>query len=105
MSNDDSLTRSQKKARNELLDRARKALVNEDTRYLLRWLMDQTGMFDLSYRVDGGTEYNEGRRSIGLELVALLNQIDPYEFVRLMKDGADEIVRLRSNARSEQDDD
>lgn len=93
------MTRSQRKARKDLLDHTRAALGNESTRYLLRWTLDQAGLFDPSFTGNSQTFYNEGRRSLGLELLALLNEIDPYEFVRLMKEGADDVVLLRNKAK------
>lgn len=97
MSNPTTLTRSERKTRKKLLDAAGAALGNANTRYLLRWVLDRAGLFEPSFTGNSGTFYNEGKRDLGLELVNLLNEIDPYEFVRLMKEGADEIVELRNS--------
>lgn len=87
----------------QMLDTFRVALSNEPTRKLLRWVLDQTGMFDTTFTGDSATFYREGRRDIGLEIVAMLNQIDPYEFVRLMKEGVDDLVIARNAERDAQD--
>lgn len=104
MLDDQDMSRSERRAKKELMDRARRALGNEDTRYLMRWVLEQTGMFKPAFTGNSTTFFNEGRREVGLEIVGLLNEIDPYEFVRLMKDGADEIVRKRNEARGQSDE-
>ena len=88
----------------QLLDTFRVALGHEPTRKLLRWVLDQTGMFGTAYTGDSAaTFYREGRRDVGLEIVAMVNQIDPYEFVRLMKEGVDDLVIARNAERDAQD--
>lgn len=105
MMDDLDLSRSAKRARTELLDAARRALANEDARRLFRWVLDKTGLFEQGFTGNSSTFFNEGKREIGLELVALLNEIDPYEFVRLMKEGADDVVRKRNLERKDERDD
>ncbi len=90
-----TLSRAEKKARKELVDATRVALQNESTRYLVRWLLQRSGV--LSVGVD------EGRRSLGVEVIAVLNEVDPYEFVRIMKEGADEVVLKRNRDRKTPD--
>lgn len=105
MNNEEHITRSQKKARKELIDRVRAALADPNTRYLLRWVLERAGMFDQAFTGNSQTFFNEGKREVGLEVVALLNEVDPYEFVRLMKEGADEVVQKRNQARGVSDED
>lgn len=93
-------------ARKEFLDRVQRALGNEDTRYFLRWVLDRSGVLQASFSLDPNeTAFVEGGRALGLEIVGVLNEIDPYEFVRLMKEAADEVVRARNKMRDVTDAD
>ena len=80
-------------------------MAHEPTRVFVRWILEQSGMYETSFTGNSETFYKEGRRSMGLEIVAALNEIDPLEIVRLMKDGADDIVKLRNKDRKEAKDD
>ena len=97
-------SRTARQARNDLIKAAQAALAHDPTRKLLRWVLDQTGLFDPAFTGNSSTFYNEGKRDVGLNIIALLNEIDPYEFVRLMKEGADDIVRKRNEARRQSDE-
>ena|SRR6056297_443987 len=99
-------SRGQRKAQKQLLDNTRAALAHGPTRLLLRWLLDRTGMFGQPVE-DGSLERFLGRRDVGIELLELMNELDPYEFVRLQKEAADDIVQRRNEAkkRGEDDDD
>jgi len=92
-------SRAQRKARKKLKDAVKTALQNEDTRYFVRWLLDTAGIYNTSQDA-----ITAGRRDLGLEVVAMLNDIDPYEYVRLMKESADDIVLKRNKARKEGED-
>lgn len=105
MSTEDNISRSQKKARKELLEHARAAMADPSTRYLMRWVLERSGMFEQAFTGNSHTFFNEGKREVGLEIVALLNEVDPYEFVRLMKEGADDVVHKRNQARGVTDED
>src|SRR6056297_1771969 len=105
MDMNDQSSRRQKKAQNEFLQNLEAALKHGPSRHVLRWLMEQGGLFDTSFTGNSTTFYNEGRRSLVLELVAAMNTVDPYEVVRLMKEGADEVVHLRNQARGVKDED
>lgn len=93
------MSRSQRQARNELVENTRAALAHGPTRYLMRWILDQAGIFEPAFTGNSGTFYAEGKRELGLEVIALFNEVDPYEFVRLMKEGADDVVQKRNEAR------
>lgn len=100
MDRDDTQVEPQRK---EFLDRVQRALANEDTRFFLRWILDRSGVLHASYAADPlVTAYSEGGRGLGLEIVSVLNEIDAYEFVRLMKEAADEVVRSRHKMRDEE---
>ena len=110
MNDETHMSRSQRKAAKEVLNNLEAALKHEPTRVVLRWVFDRAGLFETSYSTDpNATAFSEGQRSVALELIAAMNEIDPYEVVRLMKEGADDIVTLRlqakKNARSGGDDD
>lgn len=86
----------------DLLNAVRRAMGNQDTRALVRWVLTISGTLDPSYTGDSeATHFNEGKRHVGLSVVALLDQIDPYEFVRLMKEAVDEGVLRRVNEDKE----
>jgi len=103
MSYEPGISRREKKARKDLLDNTRAALAHDPTRQLMRWILDRTGMFG---QPDQATvERFMGRRDVGIELLELMNELDPYEFVRLQKEAADDIVELRNANKTEEQDD
>jgi hypothetical protein len=93
MNDEANMSRRQAKTHKDFLQTAKSALENDDTRVLVRWILDQAGVYDTSSS-DAGT-----RRDLGLEIIAMLHAIDPYEYVRLMKEAADDVVRKRNEAR------
>ncbi len=102
MSDGTHRTRSQRKAAREVLDNLEAALDHEPTRVVLRWVIDQSGLFEPTRGLDPQTmAFAEGQRSVALEMIAAMNEIDPYHVVRLMKEGADDIVTLRAQANKE----
>ena len=102
MTDNDHMSRSQKKAEKEFLEAFALALKDGNTRVVLRWIIDQCGVFDTSFTGNSTTFYNEGRRSVALDVIGMMNAVDPYEVVRLMKDGADDVVTRRNEARNGQ---
>lgn len=90
-------SRSQRKAVKQLHDNLSAAMEHGPTRYVLRWVLDAAGLF--------ASDADRGSREVALGIVAQLNEIDPHLFVRLMQEGADDIVRRRNEARGVDPDD
>jgi len=99
MEQDNKPSRTQAKAQKDLEQSLQRALGNGDARIIFRWILDTCGTFDPSFTGNSTTFYNEGRRSVALELMGLMNAVDPYEVVRLMKEAADEVVEKRNKQR------
>lgn len=89
-----SISRSQKAFAKRLEDTINRGVRNEDTRFLLRWILELTGLYNPAT--------DEGRRAVGLDIIAQLNEVDPYAYVALMKEGADDVVRMRSKNNREE---
>ena len=54
-------------------------------RLMHRWLQD-TGIYTKSYTGNSETFYREGRRSVGLDLLAEVNRICPKDFVTMLEE-------------------
>lgn len=96
MTYDDTLSRAQKSATRQRNADIAKCLDHGPTRRVLAQLIDGCGVF--SYPVLGeGSEYREGRRSVGLDIVAMLQAVEPMAFIALQK----EIVAERQKRDSD----
>lgn len=96
MNTDQDISRSQRRARKQLMDATETAMETAHGRHFARWVLDRAGLFD--------PNADPGRRELGLEIVNLMNEIDPHLFVGLMRDGANEIVARRANANKDRGD-
>lgn len=101
MNTSNSKSRTEQRAERDLLKALELAMAVPASRVLVRWILEQCGLFEPSFTGNSETFYKEGRRSIGLEIIAALNKVDPYEVVRLMKEGADKTVELRNKDRKD----
>lgn len=99
MTDDTHMSRTQKRDQRDFENALKGALSHAPTRVVMRWILEVAGTFDQSFTGNSTTFYNEGRRSVALELMAAMNTVDPYEVVRLMKEGADEVVERRNKER------
>jgi hypothetical protein len=91
----DQLSRRQKRDRAQFEGDLEEVLKTGHGRRVLRWVLERSGMFTSTH----DPAYETGRRELGLEIVNAMNAVEPYAFVTLMKEGADEIAKLRSEAR------
>lgn len=88
------ISRSQRTQRKRLHEALERSLRSDDGKLLLRWVIDLAGIYS-----DAPFE----RRSVGLDIIAELNEVEPHGYVLLMKEGADELLRMRA-AKPEEDD-
>lgn len=95
----EQLSRSQKAALKEQRQDFQLALGHEPTRKLLRRLLTTCGLFD---RNPEGDKYLEGRRSVAMDLISEMTEIDVHAFPRLMQEGANEFVRKKTTAEKAQ---
>jgi len=59
-------------------------LDTSEGRAVLWRLLESTGLYRSSYTGDEGTYFNEGRRNVGLELLALINSVAPDKYPLIM---------------------
>lgn len=74
----------------------RSVLGSDDGRLVLRWVIAKAGVVAPSHRNDALTEWREGRRAVGLELVDELLRYDPHALAILLAEEADEKVTDKS---------
>ncbi len=71
-------------------------------RVVWRWL-GSAGIYTTTYRRDSNsTEFNEGRRSLGLEILDAIQQADPDAYIRMQQEAL-EAARTRKEPEREQE--
>lgn len=60
-------------------------------------MLATTNVFGLSHTGNSTTYYNEGRRSVGLELMAEVIAADPNAWIQMQKDNLTEMQRALSD--------
>ena len=85
------LTREQKRRADRLRLAVQNLLSTPDGKVLLFRLIEMTGVFASSVTGNSATFYNEGRRSVGLELYRLLMSADPLALQKLVDFRRDEL--------------
>lgn len=83
---EDGLSRRQRRDMMQLRDDLRSALGDPAMRRVLVWVLQLTGVYAPSYTGGDGTYYREGKRSVGLQLIAGLTDVDPMAYVELLRD-------------------
>lgn len=102
MTNKNDLSRRQRKQFNQLASDMSAVLETGQGRRVMRWLLDRSGVF----MSNQSTEFDPGRREMGLELIKAMDAADPFAFVRLMQEGARELAELTvADKRTETDED
>jgi len=91
MNDQTASSRRERQMQNEQLNQLREALQHPPTRVVIRWLLHDCGIYDVGV--------HEERRAVGLGLIHAIGEVDPYEYVRLMKEGADDLVARRSKTQ------
>lgn len=59
-------------------------------RRLMRGLLRDTGIYEKSYTGNSETFYKEGRRSVGLDLLADVNTLCPTNFITMLEEQQDD---------------
>lgn len=103
MTDQSGMTRAQKMAFKQVQNDIRAALNDAAMRRVLMRLVQQTGVFERSFTGNSETFYREGRRSVGLEIIEMIEQVEPDAFIALQI----EMARLRKKqegTRHEEED-
>lgn len=83
----------------------RATLSTENGRATLNWLLNSTGFRTSSFSsTDSMTNYQEGKRSIGLGLFNSIMAIDSQAYVRMVSEATDREEMFRSRADVELED-
>lgn len=69
-------------------------------RRFVRWIIERSGVF-LSAN---DPAFDPGKRELGLELINALSFDDPYALPALLKEGADDVVRMKAAERRKAND-
>lgn len=68
----------------------------DDGRVVLRMILDMSGVYEpRTSRDPVDLAHNEGRRAVGLGVIAALNEIDPQLFAALVRDTANDMTRAK----------
>lgn len=101
MTQDDGISRAQKRAMKQTANDLAKCLDHGPARRILAQLIDTAGVF--SYPTVGqGAEYREGRRSVGLDIVSMLQSADPAAFIKIQQELLAERQRRESEVEQTQ---
>lgn len=87
-------SRSHKKRKKERLEALRddndlRFLLNEPSgRNFIWWMLTICGVFEISYRPNDpyGTTFREGSRSVGNQLLARINEVNPEAYLLMIKE-------------------
>lgn len=72
----------------------RSVLSKYEGRAFLWELLSKCGIYDVSFRGDNSlTFFNEGRRSVGLELIALIEEVEPFAISRIRDEAIERSIR------------
>lgn len=91
MSDNAVMTRAQRAALKQAQNDLRAALDDARMRRVLMRIVDGTGVFQRSFTGNSETFYREGRRSVGLEIIEMVEQVEPDAFIALQV----EMAKLR----------
>jgi len=100
MTDKNDLSRRQRQQYNQIAADMEQVLRTGEGQRIMRWLIDRSGVFLSSQ----SAEFDAGRRELGLELIRAMDASDPYAFVRLMQEGARELMELRVADKRKQTD-
>ena len=97
---DECTERYNEAATAHLNDSMKKVFSSEEGRHLLHAVFKDSNLFGLTFDPDNGavTAYNEGRRSVALELFDLMNELSPTSFEQMMKEAAERDIYYRNIA-------
>lgn len=98
----EKLSRSQTKALKAQRDALELAMEHGPTRRFMRSLLDACGVFAPNTSVGPEGVFLEGQRSVGLSIMAEMNEIDPHMLPKLLQDGANELIRSRVDTRKQE---
>lgn len=64
-----------------------------------KW-MGQTGVFETSYTGDNNrTNFNEGKRQIGLKMLSELNAVKPEAYLQMVREAEEDNVKYTSKGK------
>jgi len=77
-------------AQGDLDDATRFVLQHAQARQFVWWVLEQCGLFRVSFSGNSSTFFAEGERNIGLKIVSQLDGVSPTAFPKMMLDMASE---------------
>lgn len=80
----------------DLDDATRFVLAHPQARQFVWWILEQCGIFRVSFSGNSSTFFAEGERNIGLKIVSQLDSVSPTAFPKLMFDMASEAEARKS---------
>ena len=93
MTQDDGISRTQARVMKQMAADAAKCLDHGPTKRVLSHLIDMAGVFNYP-TVGQGAEYQSGRRSVGLDIITMLQAHEPTAFIQMQQ----EILNARQRA-------
>lgn len=93
MAQEDGITRAQSRALKQLAADVAKCVDHGPSKRVLSHLIDICGVFNYP-TVGQGAEYQSGRRSVGLDIITMLQSHEPTAFIQMQQ----EILNARQRA-------
>lgn len=84
--------------REELETATRLLMQNLQLRPFLWWLLEQCGIYRQNMSANSAMYLMEGQRSIGLQVIALMDEVDPTAYPAMLLDAAKTELARRVNA-------
>jgi hypothetical protein len=85
----------------DLDDATRFVLSDARARRFVWWILEQCGVFRVSFSGNSSTFFAEGERNIGLKIISQLDGVSPTAFPKLMFDMASEAEARKSVGKDE----
>ena len=97
-----TMTRAQKTAAKQAERDWAQALDHAPTRRVLREIIDQCGVYTPAFTGNSTTFYNEGRRSVGLDIIATMERVREGAYLALQREALE--VRMRQRTVETEED-
>jgi hypothetical protein len=76
------------KSYNALKGNVRELVKTRQGREFIWWVLEQTGIYNCTFMQNSSSFFQEGRRSVGLNIIELLTDVDPTIYPRLLMEKA-----------------
>lgn len=103
MTNEQNLSRAQRKRLAQQRSDIRAALTHGPTKRLLGTIFDMCGLYRAAGAKPEELLLQSGRRNVGLEIVALLNDTDPYAYTAIQAEAIKSRLAADAEMKQEQE--